>query len=129
MSQSNTQNTQVSYFYILSVGLTLLIPMLPMWDGPVGISYLLTCFVIGLVSIFVSFRTRKSVAAVLVVISSWVLLKDLFFDYHELREYYWPIVLQGGTTMFVAQLGVGWLYERRRSQTQLNQSNNNQLTS
>jgi len=55
-------------------------------------------------------------------------IRDLFFEREELHLYYWSITLQGVTTLFVAAIGVAFLYERRQQNARLIQSNN-QLTS
>jgi len=128
MTSNITQKLQGKWFYIASIALTLLMPMLPVWGGPVGAGYVFACFVLGVLSGVISLRSNKSIVATLLVIPGWFLLKDLFFDMEDLHEFYWSVIVQGGTTLLVAQLGVGLLYERQKQNAQLNQSNN-QLTS
>jgi hypothetical protein len=126
MSRSKVQKPRSIWWYVFAVGLTLLMPLLPLWQGPVRVGYLSLCFAFG--ALLGSTSLRNSWGTWFFMYG-WIWMKDIFFEREELHQYFWSITLQGGTTLLVAATGVAFLYERRQQYAQLTQSNNQQLAS
>jgi len=122
MSKSKVKTPRNAWFYVVAVGLTFLMPLLPVWQGPMSEGFFITCFVMGVLSGIATFGDKKSHWQGSLILLATVSLKDIFFERNEVNQYYLTILIQGWTTMCVAMIGVSLIYKRRRQNARLRRS-------